>query len=190
MLAKARETGDYDALTESDIARWAPDAPPALIFSNAVLHWLEDHATLFPALSALLQPGGTLAIQMPRQSGAPSHRFLRDFAAEMFPDRFSLADWRAPVATPVEYYRMLAPFGQVSVWETDYVQRLDRVDVGHPVRLFTQSTAMRPFLAGLDSDETTRFLHRYDEALSSAYPVEVDGSVLFPFRRLFLTLTV
>ena len=38
--------------------------------------------------------------------------------------------------------------------------------------------------------EAAIFTHRYDEALASAYPVEADGSVLLPFRRLFFTLTL
>ena len=46
MLAAAKETGAYSALDHADIARWTPPAPPALIFSNAVCHWLPDHAAL------------------------------------------------------------------------------------------------------------------------------------------------
>jgi trans-aconitate 2-methyltransferase len=190
MLAAAGQCGCYDRLTEADAGQWVPDEAPALIFSNAALHWLPDLAGLFPKLAATLAPGGTLAVQMPRQSGAPSHRFLRDFAAEMFPDRFDLKSWTAPVANPVEYHRMLSPLGQISVWETDYVQRLDPANGAHPVRRFTEATAMRPYLERLDEDESASFIRRYDHALISAYPVEADGSVLFPFRRLFFVLTV
>jgi trans-aconitate 2-methyltransferase len=56
------------------------------------------------------------------------------------------------------------------------------------VRRFTEATAMRPFLDQLTPIETDAFARRYDAALAAAYPVEDDGSVLFPFRRLFLTL--
>ena len=85
---------------------------------------------------------------------------------------------------------MLAPLGEVSVWETDYVQRLNAAQGIHPVRAFTESTVMRPYLAALTPEETEAFAKRYDAALASAYPVEADGAVLFPFRRLFFTLTV
>ncbi len=190
MLAAARKAGCYDRLIEADAARWRPEAPFALIFSNASLHWLSDHAGLMPRLAGYLAPGGTLAVQMPRQYGAPSHRFLRDFAAEMFPDRFDLASWKAPVAAPVEYYRMLAPLGRVDVWETDYVQRLEPAPEGHPVRRFTEATAMRPYLEKLSEAEAADFVRRYDRALQAAYPPNADGSVLMPFRRLFFTLTV
>lgn len=190
MLTAARSGGAYDALIAGDAAVWESAKPVALIFSNAALQWLPDHGTLFPRLAAQLAPGGVLAVQMPRQYGAPSHRFLRDFAAEMFPDRFDLASWATPVMPPVDYHRMLAPLGRVNVWETDYVHRLDAVVNGHPVRRFTEATAMRPFLDRLAPAEAASFVARYDTALAAAYPVEADGTVLFPLRRLFFTLKV
>jgi trans-aconitate 2-methyltransferase len=190
MIEVARRAACHDDLIEADAATWQPAAPYALIFSNAALHWLPGHAELLPRLAGFLVPGGMLAVQMPRQYGAPSHRFLRDFASEMFPDRFSLSDWVAPVAPPVDYHRMLSPLGSVDVWETDYVQRLAPAPIGHPVRRFTESTAMRPYLDKLDAAEAEGFIARYEQALGSAYPTEDDGSVLFPFRRIFFTLTV
>lgn len=190
MLAEAAATGAYRRCLAEDAFVWEPVAPPALIFSNAALHWLGDHDALLPRLASLLAPGGTLAAQMPRQYGAPSHRFLRDFATEMFPDRFDFVDWQAPVRAPVDYHRLLAPLGLLNIWETDYIQRLAPGGEGHPVRRFTEATAMRPFVDLLNPDETQAFVARYDEALAAAYPAEADGSVLFPFRRVFIILQV
>ncbi|NHX28083.1 hypothetical protein HA397_29560 [Escherichia coli] len=76
------------------------------------------------------------------------------------------------------------------MWQTDYMQRLDAVPDGHPVRHFTQSTALRPFAAKLSGAELTRFVAAYDDALRIAYPPAPDGTVLFPFQRLFFTLKV
>lgn len=185
MLAKA---AGYDATIQADIATWTPERPPALIFSNAVLHWLPDHASLLPRLARHLAPKGVLAVQMPRQFNAPSHRFLRDIASAMFPDRFDFSGYRPPVAAPVAYHDMLAPSGRVTAWETEYVQALDPVAAGHPVRAFTGSTAMRPFLEKLTADEAAQFTQAYDRALGSAYPLQSDGGALFPFRRTFFVL--
>ncbi|MDT8856849.1 methyltransferase domain-containing protein [Paracoccaceae bacterium Fryx2] len=190
MLAKAAETGAYHSLMEADLAGWQPEVAPALIFSNAALHWLPDHGALLPQLAGWLAPGGVLAVQMPRQFNAPSHRFLRDIAAAMFPDRFDFAHEEAPVKPAVAYWQMLAPLGQVTAWETDYVQWLDPVDDGHPVRRFTEGTALRPIAEKLDRAELAAFLAAYDTALGSAYPVLADGAALFPFRRCFFVLTV
>jgi trans-aconitate 2-methyltransferase len=179
----------YSRRVQADIATWVPDAPPALIFSNAALHWLADHARLLPRLAGFLAPQGVLAVQMPRQFLAPSHRFLRDIAASMFPDRFEFASYQPPVAAAVDYHALLSPLGAVDVWETDYVQRLEPTE-GHPVRAFTASTAMRPILDKLTGTEAATFTAAYEQALGAAYPLQADGSVLFPFRRLFLTLKV
>lgn len=185
MLSQAR---GYHRTVQADIAGWGPDAPAAVIFSNAALHWLGDHATLMPRLARLLQPGGTLAVQMPRQFGAPSHRFLRDIAAAMFPDRFDFAGYQPPVVPVAEYMAMLRPLGQVRAWETDYIQHLGPTPGEHPVRAFTQSTAMRPIAERLTAPELAAFVEAYDAALQAAYPREPDGSVLFPFRRSFFIL--
>lgn len=190
MLAKAAATGTYAALHQADIADWRPEMAPALIFSNAALHWVADHAGLMPRLAAMLAPGGMLAVQMPRQFFAPSHRFLRDIAQAMFPDRFDFTGYDAPVQPAVSYWEMLAPLGEVAAWESEYVQHLPAESEAHPVRRFTESTAMRPVLDRLIAEEAEAFSARYDAALGAAYPLLPDGSALMPFRRVFFTLKV
>jgi trans-aconitate 2-methyltransferase len=185
MLAAAR---GYDALEAADIAAWKPAEPPALIFSNAALHWLGDHARLIPRLAGLLAPGGTLAVQMPRQQAAPSHALMREIAARVFPERFAFTGWQPQVAPPEAYAAILAPLGDWSIWETEYLQRLAPAAEGHPVRQFTASTALRPFVERMDPAEAAGFVADYDAALAAAYPLRPDGGALFPFRRLFFTL--
>ena len=143
-----------------------------------------------PRLAAMLAPGGVLAVQMPRNFMAPSHRFLRDIAAGMFPDRFDFGHYTPPVAPAVVYWEMLAALGRVLAWESEYVQRVEAGAEGHPVRAFTGSTAMRPFLDKMTAAEALHFTAAYDAALGSAYPVLADGSALFPFRRVFFALEV
>ncbi|MCU0911802.1 MAG: methyltransferase domain-containing protein [Rhodobacteraceae bacterium] len=189
MLAEARATGHYAALIEADAATWTPPVPPALVFSNAALHWLGDHEGLLPRLARLIAPGGALAVQMPLQHDAPSHRLLAEVAGRLFPDLFAPGGRHvSPVRAAADYARLLAPFGAVSAWETEYVQSLPPSGNGHPVRLFTESTAMRPYLARLSPDEAAAFVAAYETALAPVYRAEADGSVLFPFRRVFLVL--
>ena len=92
--------------------------------------------------------------------------------------------------TAVSYWEMLTRLGEVEAWETDYVQALAPAAEMHPVRAFTQSTAMRPFVAQLSRSEVETFVSAYDKALASAYPVLADGSALMPFRRVFFVLKV
>jgi trans-aconitate 2-methyltransferase len=188
MLTEAEATGLYARLDRADVAMWSPATPPALIFSNAALHWLDDHAALLPRLADVLAPGGVLAVQMPRQYDSPSHRLLREVAADLFPDRFDWRGWVPPVAAPEVYDRLLRPLGVLDIWETEYLQRLAPEEAGHPVRHFTASTAMRAILERLDAAEADCFVAAYDAALGEPYPAAADGSVLMPFRRLFMIL--
>ena len=189
MLEKAAKTGAYDRVIGADARAWRPGQPPALIFSNALCHWLPDHDALFARLLAMLQPGGVLAVQMPRQYLAPSHALLRDLAQHMFADRFDFSDWTPPVAPAEHYARQLDGLGQVNAWETSFCQILAPVAQGHPVRHFTASTAMRPFLENLDARDAAAFTDAYDAALAQAYPPMADGRVMFPFQRVFFTVT-
>ena len=107
----------------------------------------------------------------------------------MFPDRVEKMGTPGVMA-PVKYEELLSPMGQFRLWETEYYQRLVAEAGSHPVRRFTESTYARPVLQALDADEKAVLIKRYEEAMHAAYPVRADGSVLFPFRRLFFTLSV
>lgn len=178
MLEAARGAGLYDGLVEADLAAWVPETPPALIFSNAALNWVPDHAALLPRLAGHLAPGGVLALQVPGQHAAPSHKAIREAAG--------LPPAEVHVLEPAAYEAVLRPLGRVEAWETTYVQRLSADGAAHPVRRFTEATAARPVLAA--HPDPAAFLAAYDAALASAYPVEPDGTVPFPFRRVFAVL--
>ena len=49
-----------------------------------------------------------------------------------------------------------------------------------------RGTALLPFLHPLDDAERAAFTRDLGDRLAEAYPVRDDGSVLFPFRRLFM----
>lgn len=188
MLETAGAAGCYARLDLQDAAAWTPDTPPALIFSNALLHWVPDHAALLPRLTGLLAAGGTLAFQVPDQQDAPSHALLRAVGSDLS------ADWEDPtprhILSPADLQALLAPLGRVALWHTQYYQYLAPAETGHPVRHFTASTAMRPHVAGLTPDAEARFVAAYDLALHRAYPLDRTGGVLFPFKRLFAVLTL
>src|SRR5581483_11040286 len=86
MLARAAAELPHLAWEQADLAAWRPHRAPDLIYSNAALHWIEGHRELIVALFGALAPGGTLAIQMPRNFAAPSHRSMGE-AARMGPWR-------------------------------------------------------------------------------------------------------
>lgn len=187
MLARARRDAPDLAWVEADIAAWVPDRPVDLIFSNAALHWLDDHAGLLPRLVSCLAPGGVLAVQMPANFEAPSHRLLRALAAE--------PEWRAvldgarhgAVLGAADYHRLLAPHcAALDLWQTTYWHTL----VGDAAVLeWMRGSALLPYLERLEAAPAERFLAAYRLRLAEAYPPEADGSTLFPFSRLFLVAT-
>src|ERR1700692_209367 len=58
MLAHARVREPRAAFIKQDIANWAPEDQPDLIFANAALQFLPEHERLFPRLISYLAPGG------------------------------------------------------------------------------------------------------------------------------------
>lgn len=189
MLEQAADTGAYDALIPEDAATWVPETDPALIYSNAVLHWLPAHHILLPRLAGCLAPGGTLAVQVPHQNDAPSHQIWLRLAETLFPGRVAV-DGQPGVLGARDYFNILSGLGPVSVWETEYYQHLPAAEDGHPVRLYTETTFARPVLAPLDAAGQEALKAAYDEAIAAHYPRAADGTVQFPFRRLFFVLTL
>jgi trans-aconitate 2-methyltransferase len=184
MLAKAAETPSAIVWEQADLATWRPQSAPDLIYSNAALHWVGDHARLFPSLFGALAPGGVLAVQMPRNSTAPSHTLIAEAALDG-PWRTTLAPLLRPppTAEPSVYYGLLAPHAaSIDLWETEYVQVLEGED---PVKEWTKGTWLAPLLAALAEPERSAFEAHYARLVAAAYPRRADGRTLLPFRRLF-----
>jgi trans-aconitate 2-methyltransferase len=190
MLAKARQEAPGVAFEQADIARWSPPAPADLLFSNAALHWLDDHGALLPRLAALLAPGGVLAIQVPYNRRSPSH-LLMEAAAADGPWRARLRRVRQAYQSLEDvdaYYRILAPAARrLDIWQTEYLHVLEG---DNPVVAWTKGTALRPYLDALDEPERGQFLAAYAGRIAAAYPKQADGKTLLPFRRLFFIAEV
>ncbi|MFL6129712.1 MAG: trans-aconitate 2-methyltransferase [Mycobacteriales bacterium] len=166
------------------IEDWRPDQPVDVLVSNAALHWVPDHRSHLPRLLGLLAPGGWLAIQMPGNTDAPSHRLLAELRrSPRWKDRLDPGPQRWPdVADPADYARQLLDLGcRVDAWETTYVHVLGGTD---PVLDWTRGTALRPVLAQLPAADAADFEAEYAGLLRSSYPTESYGTVV-PFRRVF-----
>jgi trans-aconitate 2-methyltransferase len=194
MLAKAKTLPAAIEWIEADIADWQPDGAPDLIYSNATLHWLDEHDALFLRLFALLAPGGCLAVQMPQSWPLPSHRLMRETLAHggangspIGPPELRQALDHVWVADAAHYFDLLSPIAQqIDIWETEYLQVLAGVD---PVLGWVSGTGLRPVLNGLSAEDRTIFLSSYSAQLLEAYPERENGQTLYPFRRLFIVAT-
>lgn len=194
MLASARNAAAGDPRfqwIEADVGSWAPRAGklPDLVFSNAALHWLDDHATLLPKLLDSVADAGALAVQMPDNFGSPAHVTLFDVArSPRFRDRLANRVRAAPVAPADVYYAWLAPHAsRLDVWTTEYLHVLASSNDGdHPVVAWMSSTALTPFTSVLAADERRAFVDEFRARVAPLYPIGAGGNVLFPFRRRFI----
>jgi trans-aconitate 2-methyltransferase len=188
MLARAREALPSVRFERADLATWRPARPADVIYSNAALHWIDDHASLFPNLVKGLAPGGVLAVQVPRNFDAPYHsEIVTAVRAGPWRSRLEPLVRHWPVGDPTFYFDLLAPLSEsVDIWQTEYLHVLTGTD---PVKEWTKGSALKPYLDALEEPERSRFEARYAELMGKAYPRRADGRTLFPFRRLFMIAT-
>jgi trans-aconitate 2-methyltransferase len=188
MLAKAKATYPDWQWVLCDIEGWKPEPAVDLVFSNAALHWVPGHATLFRSLIAAVAPGGALAVQMPNNFQSPTHTIMQEVAANGDPRWSKTLDVSArtfAVQPPAFYYHVLRKHARnVDIWETEYQHVMDG-----PKAIFDwiRGTGMRPYLDHLHDDEQRQlFQEMCLERFQEAYPPNDQGKALFPFRRIFI----
>jgi len=190
MIAAARKRLPDVQFEVAEIDKWADEGPFDVIFANAVLQWVPDHASLLPVLASKLSGGGSLAIQMPDNLNEPSHRLMREVAAHgpWASKLAGAAGQRTDMATASEYFSILRPHcTRVDVWRTTYHHQL-RDGAAGVVEWF-KGSGLIPFLSPLTEEERARYLQQYLAEVAKAYPALADGSVLLPFPRLFIVAT-
>lgn len=166
-----------------DLASWTPDVSYGLIFSNAALHWVDDHPVLLRRLAQALPAGGTLAVQMPDNWDQPTHSIPADILGD--PEYADVADalLRDRVAKPDDYRRWLGSDLVVDLWTTTYHHVLTGTD---PVLDWVLGSVLTPVVSRLDDRRRRRFLGECARRYREAYPPQADGTTMLPFRRLFV----
>lgn len=184
MLERARSTLPNVRFELAGVEHWDAEDSLDLLFSNAALHWVGQHETLFPRLLDMLSPGGVLAVQMPGNFDAPSHRLIRELAAS--------SGWSGKVGPGrmgsilgmADYHRLLAPRStRLSLWESTYWQALHGPN---PVLEWLRGTTLLPYVAPMDDATREGFFAELGTLLTDAYPADDGGTTLFPFRRIFI----
>src|SRR5215469_7370935 len=216
MINAAIQSNPRGRWITGDIAKWAAGKPPNeaaersaegvaagvpesaitgtieneqydVVFSNAALQWLPDHATLFPQLFGHVSPGGALAIQIPSAFDRPAHRLLREMAASIgwrkwFPTG-RVRNWHAH--DHEFYYDLLAPLAsRIDLWQTEYFHGLPNAAA---IAEWYRKTGMRPYLTAIGEDaDREKFVAEYTEKIRAAYRPRPDGRILFSFLRIFM----
>jgi trans-aconitate 2-methyltransferase len=188
MVEAARARG-IDARV-GDVRDWTPLPDTDVVISNATLQWVPGHADMLTRWAHKLDSGAWIAVQVPGNFDAPSHRAVRELTRR---ERWSepLADFpfrEGQVADPAGYAELLTDAGcTVDAWETTYVHELAGEN---PVLEWITGTALRPVRSRLDDTQWQLFRSELIPLLDAAYPVRPDGRTFFPFRRIFVVAQV
>lgn len=172
------------AFVRGDIEAWTPTERLDLVFSNAALHWVDDHAALFARLWSALEKGGQLAVQMPANHDAPSHAIAAEVAAEEpFASALAGGPRKVPVLAPEAYAQLLHDLGareqhvRVQVYGHRLAGRDDVVE-------WVKGTLLTDYKKRLPENLYARFVDAYRARLAARLP---DAKpFFFPFKRVLI----
>lgn len=190
MIGKAGTVDPSIEFLVGDVRDWRPAPDVDVVVCNAVLHWVPGHEELLIRWAGSLPAGAWLAMQVPGNFDAPSHRALHAVAREpRWAARLESSLRDAPVRDAAGYAGLLLDAGcAVDAWETTYIHLLAaQSGLDHPVLTWMAGTALRPVRAAFGDDEAgwTAFRTQLAARLGEVYPVR-DNLVYFPFRRVFV----
>jgi trans-aconitate 2-methyltransferase len=185
MIERARTEQPGEEWRVSDAAAFDSREAYDVVFSNAALQWIPDHASLVPRLLGAVRTDGALAVQVPQFASMPIHVAIESVARSAKWDAYTAACAGNFTYHDAEfYYDLLCPAAaRIDLWETYYFHVLPS---SRAIVDFIRSTGMKPYLDALPDDLSKREFE--DEVLAEverAYPPRADGKALFPFDRLF-----
>jgi trans-aconitate 2-methyltransferase len=164
----------------------APHRSFDLVYSNAALQWIPDHAALLVRLFQAVAPGGALAFQIPSATYATVRTLIHEISHDaQWTDHMDGPRGELTMEGPAFYYDALCGVASsLDIWETEYAHVMDSADA---IVDWIASTGLRPFLAALDHEhEREAFVRALKDRVRASYASRADGKVLFRFRRTFV----
>ncbi|MDM4016470.1 methyltransferase domain-containing protein [Roseiconus lacunae] len=186
MIAAARKAFPDENWQLADVACWTPASAFDLVYSNAMLQWMPDHANLIPVLFGMVAPGGALAFQIPSGTYAVVRTLIHEISHKPeWTDQLEAARTMLTMESPSFYYDVLAAeASEIDIWETEYCHVMDSPNA---IVDWIASTGLSPFLAALASDDQrAEFVSELKRRVYGSYETRVDGKILFDFRRTFV----
>lgn len=166
-----------------NIEDFTPQKKYDLIFSNAALQWVPHHEELFTRLARFLNNEGQIAIQMPANFDAPTHRLARETAAEK--DFVTcMREGRDPAVLCVEEYAQLLfqlGFKVQQVRLQVYPHQLSSAD---DMVEWVKGSLLTYYRSRLPHHLYNQFVKRYKERIIQFYGAH--KPVFYPFKRLLI----
>lgn len=157
-----------------------------IIFSNAVIQWIPNHYELFKKLKNNLTDKGVIAIQLPLFFDMPlGESIARISRIKKWSNWTESANDLFTIHNAIEYYDMLSEiYTSIEIWQSDYIHIME----SHKSILeLIKGSGLRPYLDRLESEE---YKKNYEamvlDDIKRDYPLQKDGKVLFPLKRLFI----
>ncbi len=156
-----------------------------VVFSNACLQWIPNHARLIPNLFSMLKKDGVLAVQIPVQFEEPIHKIIAKTV--------NSGKWRGKFTntrifytlSDGEYFDILSELtDDFEMWRTVYFHRMAGAE---SIIEWYKSTGLKPYLEALSDAESEVFLGEIRAQLEKEYTKQKNGEVIFRFPRLFFT---
>ncbi len=187
MVERARADHPSIEWVAADLSQWEPEGLLDVVYSNAALHWLDHHESLFTRIRSWLAPGGVLAVQMPDNWAAPTHQIPAQVLDDgSWPEPARLGLMRDRLAPPTDYARWLAP-ATVDLWRTTYYQPLSGHDA---VWNWVTGSLLIPVIDALSPDARDRFAAEVQARYRRTYPADANGVTTMAFSRLFIVATI
>jgi len=170
-----------------DASKFETDRMYDVVFSNAAIHWISDHHRLIPRLFHIVAKDGILAVQVPANHKSPLYKIILNVARGSKWNAFTSGCDRLITYHEAEYYYNQLVFltKEIALWETTYYHILQS---HQDLVAWYKGTAMKPFLESLPTDDNREeFLQEVLTECKAQYPLQSDGRILYPFKRLFFT---
>ena len=182
MLLKSNAFGgEMLRFEQGEIEAFVADRPFDLIFSNAALHWVNDHPTLFRRLAGFLAPHGQLAIQMPANETHASHRVAAEVASD-----FGIAPRQSPILAPEDYASLLHSLGASRQHVRLQIYGHVLPESGDVVE-WVKGTLLTDYERQLDNARFADFVTRYRDRLLQT--IGHHSPYFYTYRRVLISAT-
>ncbi|QJD30034.1 class I SAM-dependent methyltransferase [Methylococcus geothermalis] len=160
------------------------DAEFTVVFSNAALHWIQDHRPALAGIARALKPGGRCLMEMGGHGNGAGVIAAFEALAEEDEWRGHFTDFESSYGfhDADSYRRWLGEAG-LHVVRVESIPR-DMVHAGGEAFAGWLRTAWHPYTSRVPADRRERFIDAATERYLAAYPQDASGRVHVAMVRL------
>jgi len=185
MINKAKQDYPNQEWIIADVSTYEFESKFDIVFSNAAIQWVPNHEELLTKFRGLLSGSGAIAIQIPQFWDMPLGKIIDNTAkVDRWKTRTEAVSNLFTIHNYSFYYDILSDlFNSIEIWETHYMHILNNhVSILEMMR----STGLKPYLERLNSDsDANDFEEIVLNEIMKTYPIQKNGKVILPFKRLF-----